>query len=70
MSGELEAALATLKTKYAAAASAAGPTYNIDGQSVNRMEYLESLADMIAKTRQLIQDDDGQPLEYETHGLL
>ena len=70
MAGELAAALASLKIKYAAAASAAGPTYSIDGQSVNRMEYLAALSKEITTANQLIQDEDGTPVEVETYGIV
>lgn len=45
----LKTALETLDTKIATAASASGPTINLDGKSVDRVGWLNSLLEQRAK---------------------
>lgn len=65
----LAAAYATLATKYAAAAASAAPSYSIDGQSVNRTEYMESLMRQMQSLKLQIAAEDG-PTILETQGFV
>lgn len=65
----LTTALETLATKYAAAAAAAGPTYSIDGQSVDRTGYMESLLNQMNALRQQISLAEGS-FEIESQGIV
>jgi hypothetical protein len=65
----LQTALQSLSEKYAAAAAAAGPTYSIDGQSVDRTSYMESLLRQMTALKLQIALEGG-PCEEETQGLV
>lgn len=65
----LQTALESLSAKYATAAAAAGPTYSIDGQSVDRTSYMESLLRQMTELRTQIAFAGG-PCEEETQGYV
>jgi len=65
----LNTALESLSAKYAAAAAAATPNYSIDGQSVDRVSYMESLLKQMQSVREQIAIADG-PFEEETTGYI
>ncbi len=65
----LQTALESLAVKYAAAAASAAPSYSIDGQSVDRTAYMESLLRQMNSLRQQIALAGG-PCEEETQGFV
>ena len=68
VSENLQTALESLSAKYATAAANAAPSYSIDGQQVNRTEYMESLLKQMNDLRMQIALADG-PVEEITQGL-
>lgn len=65
----LQTALESLSAKYATAAASAAPSYNIDGQSVDRTAYMESLLKQMQELRMQIALAEG-PCEEVTQGIV
>lgn len=65
----LNTAYQSLSEKYATAAASAAPSYSINGQSVSRVEYMESLLRQMQQVREQIALAGG-PIEEETTGFV